>query len=99
MGAPNQRVRAAQAVGLCPCGRVLDDDAGVEIDVAPARHAALRLACPSWGGTPPGPHNPPEGRASHTELRPSKYIIYPRLGGLHSQACARVPYLPSFGVG
>ena len=26
-------------------------------------------------------------------------IIYPRLGSLHNQACARVPYLSSFGVG
>ena len=99
MGAPNQRVRAAQAVGLCPCGRVLDDDAGVEIDVAPARHAALRLACPSWGGTPPGPHNPPEGRASHTELRPSKYIIYPRWGAYIVRLVRESHYLPSFGVG
>ena len=58
MGAPNQRVRAAQAVGICPCGRVLDDDAGVEIDVAPARHAALRLACPSWGAPRQGRTTP-----------------------------------------
>ena len=82
MGAPDQRVRAAQAVGHCPCARVLDDNAGVELDVAAARHATLHLTVPQEGCTPPEPHTPPEGRASHTELRPSINIIYPRLGGL-----------------
>ena len=115
---PPYEDRAGQAEGLCflrdrprPGGRVLENNAGVELDLAPARLATFRHGNPLAGWalgpapsvtgwcTPPCRTPPPEGRAGHTKLKTLIYIIYPRFRGFTSIELCTFLYLGSWGGG